>query len=222
MSDKTKRPNMTDSDTPNHRDLPSTAQLLKSTAIAAVGALAILITFVMPAEYGIDPTGIGKLTGLKQMGEIKMSLAKEAEAEGLATEPSAVHSDQAAMTFETSTVPSTETKAPVSEGVRKDTTSVTLEPNEGREIKVTMKKGQVVKYTWTSSAGKANFDVHGDSKAMNVNYHGYGQGSSTREQGEIVAAFDGSHGWFWRNRSGAPLTITLETEGPYADIKLLD
>lgn len=59
--------------------LPSTASLLKSTFIAAVAALAILITMILPAEYGIDPTGVGRLTGLTEMGEIKLRLAEEAK-----------------------------------------------------------------------------------------------------------------------------------------------
>lgn len=36
-----------------------------------------------------------------------------------------------------------------------------------------------------------------------------------KEEATIEAAFDGHHGWFWRNRSGEPLTITLQTDGPY-------
>jgi hypothetical protein len=49
-------------------DLPSTAQLLRSTVIAAAAAGLILVTVVLPAEYGIDPTGIGRVRGLTQMG----------------------------------------------------------------------------------------------------------------------------------------------------------
>lgn len=216
---------MYNSNTPDVRDLPTTAQLVKSTAIAAASAFVILIAFVMPAEYGIDPIGVGKLTGLKQMGEIKMSLAKEAEADALEDAQATAGGGEATMKFEVKDAPTASAagaEAPVVKGVRQDTMTVTLENNEGREIKVALNKGQVVKYTWTSSGGKVNFDNHADSKALNINYHGYGKGSSEREQGEIVAAFDGSHGWFWRNRSGAPVTITLETEGPYTDIKLLD
>lgn len=210
---------MYNSNTPDVRELPTTAQLVKSTAFAAAGAFAILIGFVMPAEYGIDPTGIGKLTGLKQMGEIKMSLAKEEAADHGAAEQAAPDPAATPMRFETE-MPSAPKDA--SQGVRHDNMTVTLANNEGREIKVAMKKGQVVKYTWTSSGGKVNYDTHADSKTLNIDYHGYGKGSSSREQGELVAAFDGSHGWFWRNRSGAPVTITLETEGAYSDIKLLD
>jgi len=43
---------------------------------------------------------------------------------------------------------------------------------------------------------------------------------AARMNGEIlVAAFDGSHGWFWRNRTGEPVTITLRTTGAYTEVK---
>jgi hypothetical protein len=196
---------------------PTTAQLLKSTAIAAGAALVILVTVVMPAEYGIDPTGIGKLTGLKRMGEIKASLADEAKAEELAVGTAA--NAPAKLLPETSVSASPAASAV---GIRRDTTTVTLAPDEGREVKVELKQGEIVKFAWQSNAGKANFDVHGDSKVANISYHGYHKGSAASDEGQIKAAFDGSHGWFWRNRSGAPIVITLQTEGPYTSIKLLE
>jgi hypothetical protein len=61
-------------------ELPSSRQLLKSTAIAGCVAAVLLVTAVLPAEHGIDPTGIGQLLGLKRMGEIKERLTHEAEA----------------------------------------------------------------------------------------------------------------------------------------------
>ena len=68
---------MENTNIPTDRELPSTAKLIKSTAIAAATAAVLLVTVVMPAEYGIDPTGIGNIIGLKKMGEIRVSLAKE-------------------------------------------------------------------------------------------------------------------------------------------------
>jgi hypothetical protein len=35
----------------------------------------------------------------------------------------------------------------------------------------------------------------------------------------LVAAFDGRHGWFWRNRGRQPVTVTLRTSGDYRDLK---
>lgn len=69
---------------PSNAELPSTAKLIKSTLLALIGAGVLLVTVVMPAEYGIDPTGIGKALGLKQMGDIKHALAHEAEADAKA------------------------------------------------------------------------------------------------------------------------------------------
>lgn len=199
-------------------ELPTTSQLLRSTAIAAGGALILLVGVVMPAEYGIDPTGLGRLTGLQKMGEIKVSLAKEAEAEDAALAAATASQPVTAATL--AAAPATSTVAPSTPGaVRRDTLTITLAPNQGKEVKVALLKGEVVKYVWASNAGKANFDIHADSKPLNISYHGYGKGSSTREEGSITAAFDGAHGWFWRNRSGDPLTLTLEIEGPYTDVK---
>ena len=69
---------MYNSNIPSDRELPSSQKLIKSTIFAGVVAAILLITTVLPAEYGIDPTGIGNAIGLKKMGEIKVSLEKEA------------------------------------------------------------------------------------------------------------------------------------------------
>jgi hypothetical protein len=60
---------------------PDSKRLLRSTLIAAVVAGILLVTVVLPAEYGIDPTRIGRVLGLTQMGEIKVRLAREAAAD---------------------------------------------------------------------------------------------------------------------------------------------
>ena len=72
---------MYNTDFPAKADLPTTSRLVRSTVIAGVSALAILVTVVLPSEYGIDPTGFGRLTGLATMGQIKMQLAQEAAAD---------------------------------------------------------------------------------------------------------------------------------------------
>lgn len=74
---------MFNADIPSRAELPSSKQLLRSTVIAAVTAAALLVTTVLPAEYGIDPTGIGRVLGLTEMGQIKVQLSKEAEADRL-------------------------------------------------------------------------------------------------------------------------------------------
>lgn len=214
---------MYNSNIPTDRELPSTEKLVKSTIIAAVTALVLFVTIVMPAEYGKDPTGVGSLLGLTRMGEIKMSLAAEADAEEQAA-AMAVSEPATALIPVSETVVAQPEPAPIvvepsSPSIRTDEMKVTLAPDEGTEIKVTMPKGKKVDYSWSSDGGKANFDVHGDSKALNIDYHGYEKGSEQTKEGSIVAAFDGNHGWFWRNRTSETITVTLKTSGEYTDIK---
>lgn len=68
-----------------------------------------------------------------------------------------------------------------------------------------MRKDARVRYEWSSAGGLVNFDTHGDPvNAPQGFYHGYGKGrGATNDTGALVAAFDGKHGWFWRNRSSS-------------------
>ena len=196
---------------PDASELPSTGRLLKSTGIAVVIASALLVTVVLPAEYGVDPTRVGSLFGLTEMGRIKMQLAAEAEAEEARVQPAPVA--PAAVVPAPAAGGASET-AP---GVRTDETVLTLAPDQGAEIKLVMEEGARVAFTWTSSGGAVNFDTHADRPG--TPYHGYGKGTEQRVEGELVAAFTGSHGWFWRNRTGEPVTITLRTTGAYSEVK---
>lgn len=217
---------------PASSELPSAAKLLRSTLIAAGVAAVLLITVVMPAEYGVDPTRVGRLLGLTQMGEIKMSLAREAAAaDTAASRPSTVPTSGAAVTTAAETERLQAPSAPVSaNAVRPDSsavadifvnsheTAVRLAPNEGKEIKLVMRKNAQTAYSWFTDRGVVNYDTHAD--APGISYHGYAKGSAKpSDEGVLVAAFDGEHGWFWRNRGREALTVTLRTRGDYQQLK---
>jgi hypothetical protein len=187
----------------------SAQRLLRSTVIAAVVAAVILVVAVLPAEYAVDPTGIGRVLGLTQMGEIKMQIAREEAAHDIEAD-----------------VPVAPDPAPVAapdaadSGARTDTTEVVLAPGQALEIKLAMVKDAQVTYAWQTNGGVVNYDTHADSPT--IDYHGYSKGTGVpSHEGVITAAFDGYHGWFWRNRSGDPVTVTLVTTGAYTEIKRL-
>lgn len=192
---------------PDYAELPSTSKLIKSTIVAVLIAALILITLVLPAEFGIDPTGIGKLTGLKRMGEIKTALAQELESnqEEQINTPAIIDPIASQPTQDDSN------------SARTDELSVTLDPDKSTEIKLTMNQGDTVNFTWSTNAGQAFYDLHGDSKE--VNYHIYEKGTDSTKQGTLTAAFTGNHGWYWKNRTPNPITITLTATGTYSAIK---
>ena len=197
---------MFNSQKPQIEDLPTSRQLVRATALAMVAAGAILVAVVLPSEYAVDPTGIGRQLGLTQMGEIKAQLAEDAAAGAAPAAPAS----QAA--------PAKVATVGAAAATRSHTMKVTLAPGQGAEIKATMAKGARVTFDWSVEGGRVNFDTHAD--APGIAYHGYGKGTGTvGESGELVAAFDGKHGWFWRNRSAGPVTITLRTDGVYTDLR---
>lgn len=210
---------MYNTELPTHADLPSSRQLIRSTLIAAVSAGALLMTTVMPAEYGIDPTGIGGALGLKRMGEIKASLASEAAKE-TPVDPALVAVAPAAATDANVAVAASKASS-ADPGGQADEISVTLKPGQAAEVKLDMNKGSKVTYRWVVRGGSVNFDTHGDPVNPPAGfYHGYGKGrQSTGDEGVLEAAFDGKHGWYWRNRSKEDAIVTLSTKGGYSAIK---
>jgi hypothetical protein len=101
--------------------------------------------------------------------------------------------------------------------VWRDETRVTLQPGEGIEIKLRMNKDAMALFAWAVQGGVVNFDTHGDARGRSISYE-KGRGVAS-DEGELVAAFDGNHGWFWRNRGDAAVTLLLQTGGEYSRIE---
>jgi len=197
---------------PNIEDLPTKAQLFRSSIIAGIGAVAILVTVYLPAEHAIDPTGVGRVLGLTEMGEIKVQLAEEAEADRLLDEQRARDQSSSVLDAVFGLFVGT---AHAQEAWR-DEVTFTLEPGATAEIKMTMEAGNVVDYAWTATGGRVNFDLHAHSGGESVDYErGAGQ---TSGEGRIEAPFAGDHGWFWRNRDSTPITMTIQLRGEYSDV----
>ena len=186
---------------PSENDLPTSSQLLKSTMVAICVGCALLILFVLPAEYGTDPTGVGELFGLKKMGEIKTRLKQDFLKENIGAK------DELMVESETGKE-------------NQDVMEFVIAPDEAIEIKLEMKKGSIAKYKWTTQNGGLNYNLHGDGYNGSQKSISYKKGRMTNsDSGEFKSEFDGYHGWFWRNRNNESVTVTLETIGDYILIK---
>jgi hypothetical protein len=177
--------------------LPTVPQLNKATGIAIIAAAAILVAFVLPAEYGIDVTGIGKFLQIKKLSadsaEAPLSPAPLATAAAGASEVTLVKSQ---MPFNESEM------------------SLILQPNQGGEIKALMRQGEHFVYTWSAEGGKVTVDMHGERPNAGKEFTRYWKDKQQAgDQGSFVAPFDGIHGWFWRNHSDKPVTIKVKVSG---------
>ena len=194
---------------PRLEDLPSKAQLFRSSIVAAIGAVVILVTVYLPAEFAIDPTGLGRVIGLTEMGEIKHELAEEAARDA------ETHGDQSSSVIDAFF--GTFIGSAQAQEAWRDEVTFTLAPGATAEIKLVMEAGMTATYAWTANGGRINFDLHAHGEGQSIDY-ARGRGETAGE-GSIDAPFAGEHGWFWRNRDSSEITVTLQLRGDYTELK---
>ncbi|MGL5447754.1 MAG: transmembrane anchor protein [Rhabdaerophilum sp.] len=217
---------MYNTDIPTRAELPSTAQLIKSTILALIAAAVILVTIVLPAEHAIDPTGVGRALKLTQMGEIRQQLANEAAADRLKDQqqqPTPQPEKRSGLMDKLAgliiTPAAAQERIVVAQAAgKKEELTITLKPTEGAEYKMTMVKGAKVSFTWKVQGGTVNYDMHGTPWTKIETSYKKGR-EVAEDTGVLEAKFDGTHGWFWRNRGTQPVTLTLKVEGAYTDLK---
>ena len=181
----------------------SRKNILVSTVIAALLAMVILATIVLPVEYNIDPTGIGARLGLTVLATGKM-------------EPSPV-----------TTVPDAQQATPAGEqfaqltdvAFRSETIEIPMQGDEELEYKFHMKKGRMLFYSWDSGAAEMYYEFHAEPTAGEYPegyYMSYQIGDGVSgASGTLVAPFTGNHGWYFLNLTGKPVTVKLRVSGYY-------
>ena len=179
-------------------------KLLLAIAGALAAALLILFAAVLPAEYGRDPTGLGKLTGLDRIWA-----------------PTEVELD----TRSGAGPPAREYPT----GWRTDVIEIPLKAFTGDprdvqiEYKVRMRQGATLIYEWQVSgarnASDLYYDFHGhtlaDQPGETMTVATYRQFTGARANGALTAPFDGIHGWFFQNSAASPVVVRLRIAGFY-------
>lgn len=200
--------------TPPARISPAPAALAKATAGAAIAAVAIVTLFVLPAEYGIDPTGAGSALGLT--GMVSGDTAEAADSAA----PAAATAATAAAPGATAT-PTRETIVRATPW-RQDEMTITLAPHSGQEVKAHMRTGDSFIFQWKSSGGPVKAEMHGEkANAAEGEFTDYWKDLKIEQgQGDFTAPFDGTHGWYFRNKGDTPVTVTVKTVGFYKDLFL--
>lgn len=179
------------------QELPSTLALAKATMIALLGATAILVTVVLPAEYGIDPLGTGGVLGLTGMSRpVSASPSEERFAGATAVTP-AVEGPLAHHSAE----------------YKVDSAEFKLGPYEYVEYKYRLEKGASMLYSWAASSDVVH-DLHGQPNGdPRPPEQSFDKRTRRQAHGALTAPFSGVHGWYWENLGGETVTVTLTTAG---------
>lgn len=170
--------------------VPSMRTLAKATVAALVGAAIILVTLVLPAEYGIDPLGAGAATGL-----IGLSQTRPPPIVASASGP----------------------VRPQPADYKVDRRQFSIAPFGGYlEYKYQLEMGATMLYTWTAT-GEVNFDFHTEPAGKPPEASdSFERGTASEGRGSYTAPYAGIHGWFWENAGETPVTVTVTTAGFYS------
>ena len=190
---------MRDISTITGQALPSSKRLLLSTLSALVVATLVLVLGVLPAEYGVDLTGLGQRMGLAALHQ---SNDKESN-----------------LINEVSSAP-INTLLKKTEKWRSDDINLTLPAKQGLEIKAHMKEGETLLFQWEARGGTVSFDMHGNViNAAEDDFTSFWLGKGeTQAAGIFTAPFSGLHGWYWENETNQVVRISLTTEGYYQEL----
>jgi hypothetical protein len=204
--------------TTNNQPNLNKGQLLKSLIIALIIGAIVLLTAVLPAEYGIDPVGTGKLFGFSKLyqgneqienNEIYSSLNfKKIKMEKLGSPQSVPKPSEA------------DNPPPeVQYSVREDTIEVIVPAKKGIEYKFKSLKYGRTKYEWSTDKGIVYIDFHGEVKqensSKNVFYESYTLAYSNNMAGTLTAPFEGKHGWYFRNETNQDIVVAIRLNGQY-------
>ncbi|TVO75096.1 HupE/UreJ family protein [Sedimenticola selenatireducens] len=108
------------------------------------------------------------------------------------------------------------TEDPVSTGAT-ETISITLPPRGEKEYKLYLTKGAVLTYSWKTDGEELYYDFHGEPAGDTTGaFKSYQTNTMSSASGQLLAPFEGTHGWYWKSSSNSIVTITLNVQGGYS------
>jgi hypothetical protein len=184
-------------DTQQEMTIEARQRLAAAAGAALLGAGLILVMFVLPAEYGVDPLGVGARVGLVELGAV----GKQVDA---LNESASAGAGQATLVV------------PQERAFKSETIDFKVGPREGMEYKYRLDKGEALLFSWKTT-GPVAFEFHAEPDGAPRGYaQTYEKGDGTSEaSGTLTAPFPGIHGWYWENKTDKEINLTLTSAGYY-------
>ena len=201
---------------------PSRKTLLRGTILTFIGAAVVTVLFIMPAEYGVDPTGLGERLGLTRLSGTVAAPDIDATPRIVqGTFPVAPAAED--FDFYEPEVLGDPFSRSHAVPFRTDTLVIPLEEFEQVEVKTTMKQGDALVYSWKLLEGETVYaDFHADPHKVDLYPEEYWirylESETASASGSMVAPFDGNHGWYWLNIEENAISIELKVSGYYNSI----
>ena len=177
--------------------VPSGRTLAKATAVALLIGIGVLVTTVLPAEFGIDPIGTGRAFGLLDLYA----------AESAAAAPAVILPTEGGPVF-TQLNP-----------YKADSREFTIGAYGTLEFKYQLAGGAAMLYEWKATE-PVSFDFHTEREGNPDASDTFEKGEASEKSGAYIAPYTGIHGWYWKNNTEREVRITLTSTGFYGSAKL--
>ena len=194
--------------------------LTKITFLSIIATLLITIIFILPAEFGIDPTGLGKKLGILNFSstELKVEINKASLTKRYPEFTPQSEFDY----FEPENLDEPYTKSQ-KKPLQSKSLLIKLEEFEQVEVKAIMDQGDSIVYSWELIKGENIYsDFHADPYEVKnfpeSFYIRYKESESKKSMGSLIAPFKGNHGWHWLNIEEKPVEIRLEVHGYFESL----
>jgi hypothetical protein len=185
---------------------PSQKQMVWLVTAAIVAATVVFVVAILPAEFRLDPTGVGRFLGLDRLaGPVQVQVAATDGARGQPT------------TFADKPFHSDTIEIPLKRGG-------TLFMDE-LEWKVRMKAGDTIIYSWSvpevTDPEAFYFSFHGQSEPKpgeanpEIKVTTFKEDTGVAQSGTLVAPYDGLWGWYLQNQFEKAVVVHLTIAGFY-------
>ncbi|MFT5657471.1 MAG: hypothetical protein ACI9KN_000744 [Gammaproteobacteria bacterium] len=105
----------------------------------------------------------------------------------------------------------------------KDTISITIPARGEKEYKLYLNKGATIHYSWETEGEALFYDFHGEPSGDTTGFfESFEKNTASQSDGLLVASFNGTHGWYWKNITRTPVVITLKVKGVYERIDIAE
>jgi hypothetical protein len=174
-------------------DAPSGVAIARASLVALAVAVALLITVVLPAEYGVDPLGTGRALGLLELAQAELPPVTPRAGGPLASQTG---------------------------GYRVDRRQLTIPSLGSVEFKYQLPAGAAMIYSWRASA-PIDFDFHTEPAGQPASAsETFERGEAEQKTASYTAPYDGIHGWYWENLYDTDVTVTLEAVGFFTEARV--
>lgn len=162
----------------------------------------LVFSLVLPAIYGIDPTGLGAKLGINGVSsQAAVSMGKDIvpqtqSPENAADQPNAVIQEQPEE--------------------RQETFALSVPPKQNLVFNFAMARDYELDYHWATEGKPLYAELRGKKDTAKDNeFKVFGKLKESKAKGFFIAPFSGNYSLYWENKSDQDVKIRLTAKGVY-------